>query len=200
LLDIGAGSPEMAVPLSRHVDDYCAVEQDARRASELRRAGLHVIHGRFPLPLQRTYDFVLSSHSVPECAIEAYPAFLQAAWASINATGTMLIVTFKGAGGPVGELRRELLGAADGPDPQCDAIVEHCTRFGVTDICHVNSFVEASAAADIAEFISPWLSQCQHERDGFLGRLTYILETQYRVRRDLYVFPTRHLFIRCNRA
>jgi hypothetical protein len=200
LLDIGAGSPAMAVPLSQHVREYCAVEQDIERAGELSRAGLDVIHGRFPVPLDKTYDLVLSCHSVPECSIESYPSFLPAAWACTSPTGVMLIVTFKGSRGAVEDLRCELLGAPNGPSPEYDAIVEHCTSFGRTEIRHVNSFVEAPAAADIAGFISPWLSGRQDVRDGFRGPLTQILETQYRVRQDLYVFPTRHLFISCSCA
>jgi hypothetical protein len=199
LLDIGAGSTEMAVPLSRQVRAYCAIERDAERASELRNAGLDVIHGTFPVPLEATYDFVLSSHSVPERSIEAYPPFLEAAWERTAPKGMMLIVTFKGSRGAVDNLRRELRGSADDPSPERDSIIRYCTSFGVTEIHHVNSFVEAGAADDIAKFLGPWLSGCQHERDGFHDRLTQILEAQYRVHENLYVFPTQHLFISCRR-
>lgn len=199
LLDIGAGSIEMALPLSRQVHQYCAIERDLAHVSELRRAGLDVIHGTFPVLVQATYDFVLSSHSVPEDSIESYSHFLSAAWNCTSLTGMMLIVTFKGSLGALADLRRDLLGSAANTSPEIALIVEHCTNFGVTSVRCVNSYIEARTAHDIAQFLGPWLSRHQHIRDTFRNQLIQILEAQYRVREDLYVFPTQHLFISCRR-
>ncbi len=109
LLDIGAGRPDTAAALSKEVERYTAVEQDSRRAAELKNAGLEVVQGRFPLQLGSVYDLVLSSHSLPESSTELYPAFLSAAWDLTSDHGIMLIVTFKGARGDLATLRNELL-------------------------------------------------------------------------------------------
>ena len=200
LLDIGAGTPGIALPLSRSVQSYRAVEQDPDRARELREAGLDVIHGTFPVPLDTTYDVVLSCHSVPELGIAAYRPFLEAAWASTNRTGMMLIVTFKGSRGAVDELHRELLGAPDGLSPEYSAVIDYCNSVGATEIRTVNSFVEAETAVEIADFIDTWLSGSRRVREGIRGRLMEILEARYRVRDGLYMFPTQHLFISCTRG
>jgi cyclopropane fatty-acyl-phospholipid synthase-like methyltransferase len=167
LLDIGAGRPSMALPLSKHVRRYCAIEASAECVDELRRATLDTIHGRFPVPMDETYDFVLASHSLPQHSIEDCSHFLTAAWECTAEDGTMLIVTFKGNKGPIETLRSELLGGPSQPDREFDGIVERCQSMGTTHIKPVNSFIEAHSAADIAEFIAPWLSGHQSMRDDF---------------------------------
>ena len=200
LLDIGAGSPYLAVPLSKQVRRYCAVERHPQRVSELRSAGLDVIEGTFPLPIQGTYDVVLSSHSVPEGSAEAYPSFLAAAWGCTSGNGLMLIVTFKGSSGPLAELRRDLLGGDPPRSREFNEIMKYCVTRGATNVRHVNSYVEAATAPDVAEFLLPWLSGKPPTRERLRGPLIDILETQYRVRDSLFVFPTQHLFISCRKA
>lgn len=199
LLDIGAGYPAMAVPLSKHVPEYCAVEQDNSCAAALRGAGLQVIEGVFPLALHRTYDFVLSCHSLPEDSPSSYPAFLNGAWETVSHNGLMLVVTFKGSRGALGYLDESLLGRTSVHNPQFDALIECCNRFGKVEVYPVNSFVEANSADAIAKFFGPWLTASPDTRNMFKSRLLRILESEYRVRDDLYVFPTQHLFIECKR-
>lgn len=199
LLDIGAGYPAMAVPLSQHVRAYCAIEQDNECAAALRDVGLQVIEGIFPLPIHRTYDFVLSCHSVPEGSTALYPPFLNAAWESVSQNGLLLIVTFKGSHGALGYLDQKLLGRTDTDNAQFDTLIECCNRLGMVEVYPVNSFVEATFANAIVEFLGPWLTSSQHTRDAFKSRLLRIVEREYRVRDNLYVFPTQHLFIECKR-
>src|SRR2546429_2633725 len=80
LLDIGAGAPMTATPLSRSVNRYLAIEEDKDMVVALRSAGLNVVCGTFPLPIRETFDLVLSCHSVPETDICLYPEFLDSAW------------------------------------------------------------------------------------------------------------------------
>ncbi|KZS64102.1 hypothetical protein A4G27_00005 [Mycobacterium kansasii] len=63
----------------------------------------------------------------------------------------------------------------------------------------MNSFVEATYADAIVKFLGPWLTGSQDTRDAFKSRLLRIVEREYRVRDNLYVFPTQHLFIECKR-
>lgn len=198
LLDIGAGTTDIAVALSREVEQYTAVEQDSRKVAELKNAGLKVVQGRFPCQLSGVYDLVLSSHSLPESSTELYPAFLSAAWELTSNNGIMLIVTFKGAKGDLAVLRNELLGSEPGSSPELQVVLGQCSERGSTDVRPVNSFVEADTVDDLAYFLGPWL--CGQKRgEAFHRQLTHILNRRYKVRDGLFVFPTQHLFIRCRK-
>ncbi len=190
----------MAVPLSECVDTYTAVECDPVDAYDLRAAGLNVVEDIFPVPMDRTYDVVLSCQSVPEGSVTAYPRFLDGAWACTGSTGLMLIVTFKGSTGAVADVRRALLGVDSPRSPELEAIVEYCKSHGTTSMWHCNSYVEAAAAGELAEFLSPWLAGQQETRERLRQSLIDILEAEYRVRERLFVFPTQHVFISCYRG
>src|SRR5262249_38101050 len=84
LLDIGAGFASTAVPLSKMVTRYVAVENNRERSSALQKAGLEVTTCSFPLSLVEQFDMVLCSHSVPEINLSLYPAFLESAWQAVN--------------------------------------------------------------------------------------------------------------------
>jgi hypothetical protein len=200
LLDIGAGSPEKAVPLSRLVSRYHAIEQDARYAARLKDAGVSVTCGTFPTKVDGTYDLVLSSHSVPEHSVEPYGAFLSSAWQITSSAGLLLVVTFKGNRGDITNLAQELLDQSTGPSEEYNAIMRCYQQFGGTVQCErVNSYAEASRAEDIASFFAPWLSEDPHVRERIHCAFTRIVEMRYKIRDDLFVFPTEHLFLSCRK-
>ena len=200
LLDIGAGSPETALPVSKLVHRYRAVERDPQAAARLEHAGLNVTMGTFPLPIDGTYDLVLSSHSVPENSVESYPPFLSSAWELTNPEGMLLIVTFKGNRGDLAEIAHELVGQLPHKSEEFEFIIRSYEEFGgVIRIERVNSYIEALAAEDIAFFLEPWLSGDCRQRESIHSTFVRIIETRYKVRRDLFVFPTEHLFLSCRK-
>jgi hypothetical protein len=200
LLDIGAGSPETALPLSKRVHRYRAIERDPDAAARLENAGLSVTAGTFPLPMDGTYDLVLSSHSVPENSLEAYAPFLSSAWELTSPEGMLLIVTFKGSKGDLAEIAHDLLGLAPRKSEGLEHIIRSYEEFGGhIGIERVNSYVEGLAAEDIAFFLEPWLSGDGRERESIHSDFVRIIETRYKVRRNLFVFPTEHLFLVCRK-
>lgn len=201
ILDIGAGTAATAVPLSKLVSQYHAVEMDPARALALRQAGIHVTIGQFPMPIDGRYDFVLSSHSLPERSAADVPAFLSAAWGLVGDRGTLLVVTFKGSLGDLSGIREELLGRPSSRGSDFDAVA----AFGPPDaaartIERVNSYVEAGSSRALAQFLLPWISGVDDVRQVVLPDLEHILLTRYKVREDYFVFPTQHLFLGFQRA
>ena len=78
LLDIGAGDGKLAIPLSKKTENYAAIESSHERVDLLRKAGLTVIEGIFPINVGGLYHMVLIVHSLPEKVDEVKP-FLKAA-------------------------------------------------------------------------------------------------------------------------
>ena len=200
LLDIGAGSLETALPLSSKVLRYDAIEQDPINAARLKNAGLNVIQGTFPFSVNGTYDLVLSSHSVPENSIESYLPFLSSAWDLTSPKGMMLVVTFKGSVGDFATIRHELLGRSPQRCEELETIVDFYENSGgVMEIERINSFVEAARSEDIVSFLAPWLSADQNMRESIHLPFVRIIETRYKIRQDLFAFPTQHLFLSCRK-
>jgi hypothetical protein len=196
LLDIGAGSLETALPLSHRVRQYHAIERDPEVAARLETAGLSVTRGTFPFPMDATYDLVLSSHSVPETSVGSYAPFLSSAWELTNPHGMLLVVTFKGSKGDLAEIAHELLGRLPQKSEELGSIIRSYKEFGGDiGIERVNSFVEAASAEDIAGFLGPWLSHDHQVRTSIHRAFVRIIEARCKVHRELFVFPTEHLFL-----
>lgn len=199
LLDIGAGTSATAAAISRSVENYLAVEMDEESAEELKRAGLNVIKGKFPLPVNQTFDLVLSSHSIPERALEEYTYFLSEAWKMLNPGGIFLIVTFKGCAGSLDEVRRELFDFASQVSAEYKAVLAFLENRGEVSIEKINSYIQAASAESLADFLSPWLIGKRVDFAEKTLLLLHILNTRYKVSSDLFVFPTEHLFISCKK-
>lgn len=199
LLDIGAGSTEVALPLSRAVDTYLAVEQEPARAAKLREANLNVVAGRFPVPINQTFDMVLSSHSIPERSLSSYPSFLSEAWKLTNHGGQLLIVTFKGKHGDLARLEFELLGRYPRRSAEYDAVITYLEKQGRTRIERVNSYIQARSGEVLANFLGPWISGDRQVLAGMMPALIHVMNTRYKVQHNYFVFPTEHLFISCDK-
>jgi SAM-dependent methyltransferase len=196
LLDIGAGAGNVAVPLARRVRKYLAVESDSGRAAQLLNLGLAVLQERFPTPIVDCFDFVLASHSIPE-RLEDLPPFLEAAWQAMRPAGIFLIITFKGSCGTIASLRRELTGVDAGASPHMDCVKETFSHWGRTRVETVNSYAEAEDAEDMVAFFESWLSGRAERRAEFRDKFRRIIESRFRVRPNLYVLPTEHVFVSC---
>jgi SAM-dependent methyltransferase len=194
LLDIGAGFGGTAVPLAATVRRYVAVEEVPARVQALRGAGLEVVEGRFPCPISGSFDFVLSSHSVPEGDLDLYPPFLEAGWKLLNAGGTFLVVTFKGNRGAAVRCREEMTGHVVPEDPQYTTLLCILRTFGSVNIEKVNSYLESNDADDIVAWIEDSVLRAGESRDRDIPQLKALLAERFR-RGDRYRFPTEHLFI-----
>lgn len=196
LLDIGAGGGTLALPLSKTVTRYLAVEENSERCAKLRMAGLDALMEHFPTPIGETFDFVLSSHSIPE-QINAYPAFLSSAWQLTKPGGQFVIVTYKGRRGAIFDLRQELLGGDPDSSPEMDCI-EHAFRgWGTVSIEKFNSYAEAQSAIEIVTYFEEWMSGREEIKQRIRQQFLDIVEARFCVRPGCYVFPTEHAVARC---
>jgi len=194
LLDIGAGYDSIATPLSQLVSRYLAVEQDTSRAAVLRKCGLNVVCGRFPISLSEVFDMVLSCHSVPEGNIDSYNPFLDSAWEAVRTGGILLVITFKGGLGDGILLRQEITGRMVSVDPQFEAIVRNLRTKGDVLIKRVNSYLRSSDAEGIVTYLKGWVLRTDEEMHDHGRHLREILEARYNKGGE-YKFPMQHLFI-----
>lgn len=93
LLDIGAGSGDLALPLAQVVPEYFALESKPDYVRLLKARGLRVFNEAFPTQLNSQYDTVLLSHVLP-WSKEKYIPFLEAAWQAVTPKGHLLVITY----------------------------------------------------------------------------------------------------------
>ncbi len=79
VLDIGAGNGDVAILLSRQVDDYLAVEHNSDYTRQLEEAGLAVVPRRFPTEISGRYGLVIMSHIISHTSGN-YQELLPPAW------------------------------------------------------------------------------------------------------------------------
>jgi hypothetical protein len=197
LLDIGAGPPEAAVPLAAQVETYLAVERDPRHALHLRQAGLSVGEATFPVSLGRSFDLVVSSHSIPEEDVSLYDAFVDAAWEAVRPGGVLLIITFKGPHGGLGALRTEVTGRKHGY-AEYAALMTLLQGRGPIEEELVPSHAKSTDVADLTAFFAGWLFQSDAEARTGRRKLQDVLKRGY-CRDGVYAVPTNHNVIRCRK-
>jgi cyclopropane fatty-acyl-phospholipid synthase-like methyltransferase len=181
LLDIGAGNGAVARQIAISVKRYLAVEEDQARAQNLRRAGLDVIHARFPVEIDQRFDMVVSSHSIPEFDFSYYGPFLGAAWKLLVPGGLLLIITFKGdIGSPVIQLAEELAGRNYQPDRRYPFMIELLKTYGEVIVSRVDSHVESEEFSDIAKFFGHWLWNNAEQEAQITPRLRTALDSRFR--------------------
>lgn len=95
MLDIGPGDGNLSIPLSETTEEYLGIEKNKNFVSQLRSKGVNVIHESFPVQLDRTFDLVLISHSMPY-AKRDYQKFLQEAFRHVREGGVLVLITFRG--------------------------------------------------------------------------------------------------------
>ena len=200
LLDIGAGSGEVAIPVSRCVRRYVAVEQCPSSAALLHDAGLDVVAATFPVAIGERFELVVSSHSIPEGGAAKYPPFLAAAWERVMPGGLLLIVTFKGPGDPaIPRLAEELLGRANGTDARYTLMLQILETFGVVTVGTRNSYVETDDFADVAAFFGGWFWSTDEQQRRYLPQLRAAVDRRF-LTAGSYRIPTQHFVIATEKA
>jgi 2-polyprenyl-3-methyl-5-hydroxy-6-metoxy-1,4-benzoquinol methylase len=96
LLDIGAGNGLLAIPLSRQVFEYTAIEPKKDYINILKKYGLKVIERKFPdNKIVDIYDGILISHVI-SYENDNYKKFIASAWKLLKPGGFLFIITHKG--------------------------------------------------------------------------------------------------------
>ncbi len=93
LLDIGAGNGDLAIPISKLVKKYLAIEQKLNYVQELKINKINVTRAYFPCNIEEKFDFVLASHSLPRKKKEVTD-FLNQALKILSKKGVFIAITY----------------------------------------------------------------------------------------------------------
>jgi SAM-dependent methyltransferase len=197
LLDIGAGDGVLAIPLSKKLKTYFAIEPNPERAEKLRAAGIRVKEGIFPCEVEGAYDIVLSSHSIPE-DMGHWQEFLQAAWSLVKPGGMLLIITFKGVRDDGYDLHRELGFVSAVEDADRKELEKIMSSFGALEKRFPRSMMETENLDELVKIVSLAVGGTDEEKIEYRPKLQEILEARYK-KGDTYWFPTEHLFLSVRR-
>lgn len=205
ILDIGAGNVDLAVPLSRLVRHYTAIELNPKYAETLRRAGLQVVEQEFPCEVEEQYDIVLASHSIPWDS-ERYQAFIEAAWGQVTARGIFIGITYD----DVTSEWTKLLTACGFESKRNDAansgrlksMLEWVKKFGEVQVEKVTTF---TASEDLDKVITAlafvYSDGVPENTSEFQAnkQVPRFLEENYKVQ-GIYKFPWHHLIIQISKS
>ncbi len=194
LLDIGAGDGRLAIRLANLVPIYAAVEKNKNYVSRLKKAGVSVIPGIFPLKTVGEFDVVLASHSLPEKK-NLYKRFLEAAWRKVRLGGILLIITFKGSRGGFAELYKSLYRKDWEADQEMHKeMISILKRLGKVKVEKVTSTIKTRSLDTMIDALLNPLGIKAAEMEKHHARLEKILERKFKSRKG-YRFPTPHLVI-----
>ncbi len=199
LLDIGAGNGLLAIPLSKKVSRYVALEPKESFVEKLKSGGLNVIQGSFPVPVSEKFDLVLSSHSL-SYEKETFEPFIKKAFELLHPKGVFLIITFRGQDDDWTNLL-DLLGKKDKTDRNrimFNSIIELLNTLGAVTIRKVITKVTTDNLEDMIQALSFVFSDGKPEKkEAFLGyriKLEKLLNSKYKIEQG-YFFPFQHFFI-----
>ena len=195
ILDIGAGHPILAIPLSKKVVKYFGIETEPNRVKQLKEAGLNVIEGRFPeVVLSDTYDLVLCSHSIPE-QVDEYHSFFAKAWDLVTKNGWLVIITFKGVKDDLEDLTNQLReNWADDDKLRYEEMIKILSAFGEVQTDKIVSHSNSEDIEQVANLLSFSIGGTDEEKKSYREKLENILEEKYKVG-GKYVFPHEHLVL-----
>jgi SAM-dependent methyltransferase len=197
ILDIGAGNGTLAVPLSRQVEEYVAVERNPVYATRLRSCGIEVIEGSFPLPLAGTYDLVVMSHVISYEESVHYE-MVSASWELVAPGGHLLVVAHRG--GASSDWGRLLTGIGMDefvryPESIFDEILSTLRTMGAVEVREVITTVVTTNLRDMLEmlaFVAP--SGHYQEFIDHGAELVPLLDREYRAGAG-YAFPFKNSFV-----
>ena len=198
LLDIGAGNGLLAIPLSKIVDNYLAIESSASFARELQKEGLKVIEASFPIKVDDIFDMVLISHTI-SYKKNLFMPFINQAWDLLKPGGVLFIITYRGQEDDWTRLMSEL-----GQDPMdynrlgYNKMIEYLYSLGEVKTRKVTTTVETINLDDMIEALAFVASNGEPSRKSqFLNKISLIskvLNSRYRTEKG-YSFPFQHIFI-----
>jgi SAM-dependent methyltransferase len=197
ILDVGAGQVHLAERLSKLASVYTAVEQDKERAVLLHRAGIHVIHRRFPFEVGRRFDVVIASHSLPNAGGDILSCFLAGLCKNAKEDGHLSIITFKGGQGWIPTARRDIFNQLDNGEHELGLITEFFMSRGTVSIDRFSSEFMFVRKSEAIEFLRPWMTGLTHSWDEHKSKLEeVVIDTRSESRG--FVIPVEHVLISCH--
>jgi SAM-dependent methyltransferase len=106
LLDIGAGSGQLALRLAQAVSEYVALDERPEYVRQLSTLGLTAVLGRWPMTIRRRFDIVLMSHVLAPG--DPLRQMLETAFGNLKPGGALLLVLHDVVGSDWAELLKHL--------------------------------------------------------------------------------------------
>lgn len=201
LLDIGAGNGDLAVPLSKLIDVYVAIEPKPDYAAKLQRAGITTIQGAFPCEISQTFDVVLASHVIPWEEAES-EAFLRAAWKRLNQSASFMMITYDEEKSAWGELlEKSGLPLTTVGQGHLDGYKKLLASFGVLETETITTYVETDGLDEMLLALSFVYGDGKPEDDEQFRENSVVkktLETRYHFNGH-YRFPFTHYLLQARK-
>jgi SAM-dependent methyltransferase len=198
LLDIGAGNGLMAIPLSKQIEIYIAVESKPKFIEKLKEAGINAIEGLFPINIDQKFDMALSCHAI-SYKEEIFVPYIQKAMDLLNPNGRFVIVTFRGQEDEWTQLLKDLgIPQMDYNRVGYNSIIEFLHTFGDVLMKKVTTTVDSKSLEDMVDVLSfVYHGGNTDQKVKFstkTEKLKKILNAKYKSDKG-YRFPFQHLFI-----
>jgi SAM-dependent methyltransferase len=199
LLDVGAGSGELSGQLAAVVDEYLAIEMRAQYVEQIRKSGLVVNCGKWPVRLDKQFDAVLMSHLLD--GDDDLTEMLEPALDVLRVNGVLMLVLHQVAGSDWAALRQSLNLAPTADDGLAESAEDTLGRLRADT--QVQSIGTAVRTPDIEVMIraldfvaTSGDAQKQTLLHGQRRQiLTEVLNSRYRRSDGVYEFPFQHVLI-----
>ncbi len=192
ILDIGAGEPSLALPISKLVENYVGIENNPDRVNRLRNEGLKVINGEFPnINILEKFDLVFSCHSIPEDILE-YNNFFKKAWSLVKEDGWLIVITFKGVKDNLDDLVNNLRKEYTNNDTlMYDEAINILSSFGEVKREIITSLSSSTDIEKMLDLLSFSIGGSDSEKLMYREKLKNILNNNYKIS-SRFDFPHNH--------
>jgi len=199
MLDIGAGNGLLSIPLSLRVEEYLAIEPNPKFSKTLRKNDIEVIDKSFPCSVDKSFDIVLSCHSIPH-NISSATEFVQAAWQLVSPGGKLIIITYRSDEEDDWTKLMNCLGEnwLGTNTSSYRSLIELLSSLGKVKVEKITSFVSSADLSVMIKALSFVYSDGKPElRDKFLEKeeiLKKVLINDYFDGHE-YTFPFQHFYL-----
>lgn len=199
VLEIGPGNGDISIPISKQSPNYLAVEKNPKYVERLKKEGLNVIEGVFPVALADEFDLILASHAV-SYENKGVTEFIDAAWLLLKPKGSLVVITYRDTEDDWSKLMRFLgydLGEVDSEN--FDTITRKLTSLGELETEVVETHVETKTIKDMINALSFVASDGRPKKaQEFIskaGKIEAFLDSpQYKTNTG-HQFPFQHFFL-----
>ena len=205
LLDIGAGSGDPAVRLSRLVQDYVAIDRNEIFIKRLQSHNLEAIKADFikdDVRLKRKFDLVLCSFVIPHD--ENFEVFVNRAWNHVASGGHLLIVTQPDSDTEWAKFCQKINHKALWTYPNfIPLLLRHLGTLGSVSMKEVRTSVASGNYDDffsaLAFVASAGVTEIANSFYKNKGEIKRVIEKDY-LKNGKYSFPFTNLFILCKKS
>jgi len=205
ILDIGAGNGDLAIPLSKAVEKYVAVERNKNFIEALESKNLEVIQRDFlekELPIQDKFDLVLCSYVIPH--EDSFEEFVSKAFHYVDRGGQLIIITHTNPQVELGNFCEHLGLENEWDDPSFSPrIIKFLSSLGRVKQKNLSTEIISDNLEDLFLALSFGFSIGSKEKeDQFFEKKDEafkFLEKNYS-KGEKYVFPFKHEIIHCKKT